>query len=173
MNDAEQWIALSDGGNELEEFFDVFFPRAIKILDFQHAVGYLAPLAKQMRPGAPGDQLLSAWFHTLKHAGATTLIRILERLDVKKMSDEVQAEHTRTLNYIRNNEHRMNYPEYLRHGWQIATGAVESGCKTVVNQRLCQSGMRWGEEGSDAVAHLRALYRSDPDQWDGFWRNAA
>ncbi len=34
-------------------------------------------------------------------------------------------------------------------------------------------GMRWGEQGSDAVAHLRALYRSDPDQWDGFWRNAA
>ncbi len=29
--------------------------------------------------------------------------------------------------------------------------------------------MRWGEEGSDAVAHLRALYRSDPDQWDAFW----
>ena len=172
MNDAEQWIALSDGGNGLEEFFDVFFPRAIKILDFQHAVGYLAP-AKQMRPGPPGDRLLSAWCHTLKHAGATTLIRILERLDVRKMSDEVRAEHTRTVNYIRSNQHRMNYPEYLRQGWQIATGAVESACKNVVNQRLCQGGMRWGEEGSDAVAHLRALYRSDPDQWDGFWRNAA
>jgi hypothetical protein len=25
------------------------------------------------------------------------------------------------------------------------------------------------EENSDAVCHLRALYRSDPDQWDGFW----
>jgi hypothetical protein len=50
---------------------------------------------------------------------------------------------------------------------------VESACKTVVNQRLCLGGMRWGEEGSDAVAHLRALYRSDPDQWDGYWSNAA
>ena len=46
---------------------------------------------------------------------------------------------------------------------------MESACKTVVNQRLCLGGMRWGEEGSDAVAHLRALYRSDPDQWDAFW----
>jgi hypothetical protein len=173
MNDAEQWIALSDGGNGLEEFFDVFFPRAVKILDFQHAVGYLAPLAKQLRPGPPGDKLLSGWCHTLKHAGAATLIKILERLDVKKMTDEVRTEHERALNYIRSNQHRMNYPEYLKQGWQIATGAVESACKTVINQRLCQGGMRWGEEGSDAVAHLRALYRSDPDQWDGFWRNAA
>jgi hypothetical protein len=73
----------------------------------------------------------------------------------------------------RRNLHRMDYPTYLRRGWEIATGAVESACKTVVNQRLCMGGMRWGEEGSDAVAHLRALYRSDPDQWDGFWRNAA
>ncbi len=67
----------------------------------------------------------------------------------------------------------MDYPEYLRRGWQIGSGAVESGCKTVVNQRLCLGGMRWGEAGSDAVAHLRALYRSDPDQWDAFWAHAA
>ena len=77
------------------------------------------------------------------------------------------------MNYIGNNLDRMNYPEYLRNGWQIATGAVESACKTVVNQRLCLGGMRWGEEGSDAVAHLRALYRSDPDQWEAFWNQAA
>jgi len=63
----------------------------------------------------------------------------------------------------------MNYPKYLERGWQIATGAVESACKTVVNQRLCLGGMRWGEEGGDSVAHLRALYRSDPDQWDDYW----
>lgn len=101
------------------------------------------------------------------------MIAILEKLDIKKTSDNVRAEHARVLNYIRKNEHRMDYPHYLRQGWQIASGAVESACKTVINQRLCLGGMRWGEEGSDAVAHLRALYRSDPDQWDGFWRNAA
>jgi hypothetical protein len=173
MNDAEQWIALSDGGNGLEEFFDVHFPRAIKILDFQHAAGYLASLAKTMRPGSAGDKLLSGWCHTLKHAGGATMIKVLERIDLRKVSAEVRIEHARVLNYIRNNEHRMNYPEYLRQGWQIATGAVESACKTVVNQRLCLGGMRWSEDGSDAVAHLRALYRSDPDQWDGYWRNAA
>ena len=46
---------------------------------------------------------------------------------------------------------------------------MASACQTVVNQRLCLGGMRWGAEGAEAVAHLRALYRSDPDQWDAGW----
>jgi hypothetical protein len=173
MGQAEQWIALSDGGNGLEEFFDVNFPGAIKILDFQHAAGHLASLAKLACPGAAGEKLLAAWCHTLKHAGGKTLLRVLDRWGRRPLSGEVRAELERVQNYVGKNVQRMDYPEYLRQGWQIATGAVESACKTVVNQRLCLGGLRWGEEGSDALAHLRALYRSDPDQWEAYWRNAA
>lgn len=172
MDAAEQWIALSDGGNGLDEFFDVNFPRAVRILDFQHAAGYLSDLAKLVRP-EKADSLAEAWCHTLKHAGGARLLSVLEKLDRKKMTEQARAKHESVREYVRKNLHRMDYPAYLRRGWQIATGAVESACKTVINQRLCMGGMRWGEEGSDAVAHLRALYRSDPDQWDGFWRNAA
>ena len=85
------------------------------------------------------------------------------------MTASAQEEYDQALSYFRNHSGRMDYPTYLKKGWQIGTGAVESACKTVVNQRLNMGGMRWGEEGSDAVAHLRALYRSDPDQWDAFW----
>jgi hypothetical protein len=168
MDAAEQWIALSDAGNGLEGFIDVNFPRAVKILDFQHGATHLATFAKQFRPDT-SEKLLAAWCHTLKHAGGTVMIRVLERLDRKKMTEEVCKGHDDLLGYLRKNEGRMDYPTYLRNGWQIASGAVESACKTVVNQRLCLGGMRWGEDGSDAVAHLRALYRSDPDQWDAFW----
>ena len=85
------------------------------------------------------------------------------------MREEAQEQYDTTTNYIRNNVARMNYPEYLRRGWQIATGAIESACKTVVNQRLNMGGMRWSETGSDQVCHLRALIRSDRDQWQAFW----
>ena len=100
------------------------------------------------------------------------MIKVIERLDRKKMSAETQAEQDKLLNYLRNHVDRMDYPSYLKQGWQIGSGAIESACKTVVNQRLCLGGMRWGEEGSDAVAHLRALYRSDADQWEAFWAMA-
>lgn len=169
MEAAEQWIALSDAGNGLEHFFDVNFPQAVKILDFRHASEHLTTLAKGLRPGAAGEKLLSAWCHTLKHAGGARLLTILQRLDRGKMTSALQAEHAEVLTYFGNHVHRMDYPSYLRKGWQIGSGAIESGCKTVVNQRLCLGGMRWGENGSDSVAHLRALYRSDEDQWDAFW----
>src|SRR5690242_8250352 len=47
MNAAEQWIAVTDGGSGLKAFLDGNFPRAVKILDFQHAAGYLATFAKR------------------------------------------------------------------------------------------------------------------------------
>jgi hypothetical protein len=71
--------------------------------------------------------------------------------------------------YFRNHEHRMDYPTYVRNGWQIGSGPVESACKTVVGNRLKGGGMCWGEDGADAVCHLRALYLSEPCCWDAFW----
>lgn len=173
MDAADVWIALTDGGNGLAEFIDVHFPRAVKVLDFHHATVHLATFAKVFRAGAAAERLLSAWCHILKHAGGVRMIKVIERLDRKKMSVATQAEQDRLLNYLRNNVGRMDYPGYLKNGWQIGSGAIESGCKTVVNQRLCLGGMRWGEEGSDAVAHLRALYRSDAEQWEAFWATAS
>jgi hypothetical protein len=169
MEAAERWIALSDGGNGFEDWIDVNFPLAVKILDFRHASEYLGDLAKQYRSGEEGATLLASWCHLMKHEGGAAILQELEKLDRRKMTQAARDQHERATNYIRNNLERMKYPEYLREGWQIATGAVESACKTVVNQRLCMGGMRWRESGSDAVCHLRALYRSDPDQWDAFW----
>jgi hypothetical protein len=173
MDAADVWIALTDGGNGLEEFIDCFFLRSEKIIDFQHVVGHVALFAKKFREGEKAERLLTAWCHILKHAGGVQLIKVLQRLDRKKMIAETQEELDKLLNYLSNHVHRMDYPRYLKHGWQIASGAVESACKTVVNQRLCLGGMRWGEEGSDTVAHLRALYRSDAEQWEAFWAMAA
>lgn len=173
MDAAERWIALTDGGNGLEAFIDTHFPRAEKIIDFQHVAGHVGAFARAFRAGDQAERLVAAWCHILKHAGGSQLIRVLQRLDRKKMTPGVAEELDDLLRYLGNHVHRMDYPRYLRQGWHIASGAVESACKTVVNQRLCLGGMRWGEEGSDGVAHLRALYRSDPDQWEAFWATTA
>lgn len=173
MDSADVWIALTDGGNGLESFIDANFPRAEKIIDFQHVAGHVGTFAKAYRQGPQAKRLQAAWCHTLKHAGGQRLITVLERLDRKKMTDEQRTALDELLRYLSNNVHRMDYARYRKNGWQIGSGAVESACKTVVNQRLCLGGMRWGEDGSDAVAHLRALYRSDADQWEEFWALAA
>jgi hypothetical protein len=132
--------------------------------------GQLAAFAKRSHTGAAADRLLTAWCHILKHAGGGQLIRVLDR---DEMAAEGGEEHDGVLAYLGNDGRRMDYPTDLRHGWPIGSGAVESACKTVVNQRLCLGRMRWGEDESDAVAHLRALCPSDADQWEAFWAMAA
>jgi hypothetical protein len=169
IRSARRWIALTDGGNGLEDWVDLHFPRSIKILDFRHAAEHLGTFAKASCQGEDSTELLSSWCHVMKHEGGDAIWSLLHQLDRRKMDQNAREEHTNVLRYLENNLHRMKYPEYVTKGWQIGTGAVESACKTVVNQRLCMGGMRWAEAGSDPVCHLRALFRSDEEHWDSFW----
>jgi hypothetical protein len=168
---AEQQIAISDGGNGLEDFFRTYFPKAECILDFWHAKEYLVELAKAMYPN--DETTRQNWTdeacHQLKHEGGAAVCARLETVDVRSASAETRETHRLTLQYFRNHQHRMDYPRYIRNGWQIGSGPVESGCKTVVGNRLKGGGMRWSKPGADAVCHLRGLYLSEPLCWNSFW----
>jgi len=169
--DADQHIAISDGGVGLEQFFKQFFPKAVCILDFYHAKEHLVELAQAMH--GEDEPARQTWLddvcHRLKHEGGPTVRCLLEELDLSNASPTVREVHRQQVQYFRNHEHRMDYPTYVRNGWQIGSGPVESACKTVVGNRLKGGGMRWGKEGSDAVCHLRALYLSEPACWESFW----
>jgi hypothetical protein len=170
MDHAERWIALSDGGNGLEEFVRHNFGRVDEvILDFWHAAEYLGDLAKALHPAAAAaaDEWRQHWCHRLKHEGGAVLLQELRNLSLHRpAARRCRADVVR---YFAGQVHRMDYPRYLRHGWHIGSGPVESACKTVVGLRMKGGGMRWGEDGADAVAHLRALFRGEPGQWEGFW----
>lgn len=172
-DEAEQQLALSDGGSGLEEFLRKNFPLATVILDFWHAKEHLVELSKALygEESAAGRQWLDERCHQLKTEGGAAVRATLEALDVSGQSDAVREAHRRETNYFRNHEHKMDYPRYLANGWQIGSGPVESACKTVVNNRLAGSGMRWGSDGSNAVCHLRALLLSERNQWDSFWKD--
>jgi len=104
----------------------------------------------------------------MKHEGGGRLVEELEKFPFPA-KPAVQAQVEETLGYLKNNVHRMDYPRYLANGWCIGSGAMESACKTVVGQRLKLAGMRWGEKGTDDMCQLRAIYRSEPRQWELFW----
>jgi hypothetical protein len=173
IDGAQRWIGLTDGGNGLEEFVRKNFPRdVVLILDFWHAADYLTELGKLLQPHdeEARQQLVQGWCHVLKHEGGAAIIAHLEELPLPPRKPALAAQRAEVLNYFRNNVHRMDYPDYRAHGWLIGSGAVESGCKTVVGQRLKLAGMRWREDGTDGMCHLRALFKSEAGQWDAFWR---
>jgi hypothetical protein len=171
MDRAERWIALSDGGSGLEDWVRVNFGRVdAVILDFYHAAEYLGTLARALYPGdeVAREGWLSGWCHRLKHEGGPAVLEDLRPLEVRGgAAREAKAEVVR---YFTNQGHRMDYPAYTAKGWAIGSGPVEAACKTVIGQRMKGSGMRWGEDGADAMSHLRALFKSGDRQWDAFWR---
>lgn len=172
---AEVWIALTDGGAGLEPFMQVNFPRAVCILDFFHAAEHLNQLAHAWQPHdeARAREWGRQWCHTLKHEGGQALLDLLGQLDLRGRSPAAREVYRQVRQYVENNVHRMDYPRYRANGWLIGSGHIEAACKAVVGQRLKGTGMRWSAEGADAVCHLRALFKSEPTQWEHFWHPRA
>lgn len=172
LDDAERWIALSDGGAGLEDFVRSNFPRVeAVILDFFHASEYVGKLAKALHPA--DATTAETWRRThcdqLKAQGGQAVLDTFRALDLKgkpRTAGPVRAEVVR---YFENQVHRMDYPTYRAKGWQIGSGPVESACKTVIGERMKGGGMRWGEDGADALSHLRALFCSERGPWEAFW----
>jgi len=80
---------------------------------------------------------------------------------------EVQEQLEALIRYYTDNASRMRYDEYLRQGYGIGSGAVESAHKQVVHARLRQAGMRWSERGAQRLLALRVLLlNADWDQLD-------
>jgi hypothetical protein len=49
----------------------------------------------------------------------------------------------------------MRFHWFRKCGLFAGSGVVESSCKTVIGQRLKQSGMHWTPGGADAIIALR------------------
>ncbi len=62
--------------------------------------------------------------------------------------------------YFHNHRHRMRYAQFREEGYQIGSGVMEASCRTVVNQRLDQSGMHWRQVTADKMVALRAALLS-------------
>lgn len=172
MDAADRWVAISDGGSGLEEFLEGNFPRVeVVILDFYHAAEYLGEIGRAWYPG--DDEASKAWSrewcHELKHTGGEAVLSELRTLAAGEIPSAVRTPLGEAIRYFENQKHRMDYPSYCAKGWQIGSGPVESGCKSVVGARMKQAGMRWGTDGAKHVGHIRALFRGETGQWDAFW----
>jgi len=95
--------------------------------------------------------------------------RIIEHLRyrVKKAPASKRDKLRKELTYFRNQRHRMDYATYICQHLPIASGVMEAACKTLVTQRMKQSGMRWGAPGGQAILTLRSLIQSH--RWEHGW----
>lgn len=133
------------------------FVRRCEILDFWHALEHAWAFA-QLRYGE-GSTRADQWVHDiaeqLRAGKVQDVIASLRRMRPKtvEVRDSLQA----LIRYYSENAERMRYDEYLRLGYGIGSGAVESAHKQVVHARFRQAGMRWSEAGARRLLALRLL----------------
>jgi len=143
---------------------------SVEIVDFYHACDHL----KEGCDATWGESTprSKAEFERLKTLlkeadnGVDRIIRVLKYHRGRASGHRRERIETQ-LTYFRNQRHRMHYAEYLRLGLPIASGVMEASCKTLVTQRLKQSGMAWTRTGGQAILTLRSLIQSD--RWRPAW----
>lgn len=144
-------------------------------VDFWHASGYLGQAAEAMFAGKRQAVARREWLddacHRLKHKmGAAS--RLLTEMEVYRDAHTLKKEQRekldKAISYFTNNKARMRYAGNQQNHFPIGSGVTEAACKTLVKQRLCNSGMRWKEQGAAAVLSLRSLSHTDC-RWEQFW----
>ena len=118
---ADLWVALTDGGNGLEDFARQNFnrPDLVLILDFYHAASYLEKLAKALHPADETQAVAQAeqWCRLLKEEGGALTLAVLRTWAwPARQSATLRAQRAAVEEYFGNNVQRLEYPEYQAEG---------------------------------------------------------
>ena len=89
------------------------------------------------------------------------------RLRLKHCSPQTHEALEKQIAYFEHQQSRMLYKTYRAQGLFCGSGVVEAGCKTVIGQRLKNSGMFWTESGATQVLTLRCALKGN--RWDECW----
>jgi hypothetical protein len=167
---ATQQVLICDGASWLSKMKEEYFPDAIQILDWYHAVDHLWQTAHSLYGENNNDQCRS-WVEPQKQllweGKVDDVISglIKEGNNTKKNQDSIWQLH----GYFVSNRNNMRYDEYRNAGYYIGSGAIESANKYIVANRLKQAGMRWEIKNANAIIWLRSKYFED--EWDAFWES--
>lgn len=165
-------VVLGDGADWIWRYAAAFLAVAgvqiIEIVDLYHALEHLGVVGGIVL--GHGSSAAAAWLAARKtellQQGAAPILAALA--DLKPATPEAAEEVRKTLGYFRANAERMEYPRFIARQLPIGSGAIESTCKTLVEERAKGAGMRWSQAGAQAVLSLRAVQRSG--RWRAFWQ---
>lgn len=167
LGDGAEWIW--GRAEELREALDVPRDRFHEVVDYYHAVENLTKLADILKTWTGTGTTRAQWLLQAKsHLTAGRLEALVAHADQLAVGRRAAKVHS-AMEYFVKNEARMRYDRFKRAGIPIGSGAVESGIRRVVNQRLKGNSTYWLEEHAEAVLHLRAQLKAG--RWEDFVRS--
>jgi len=165
---AQELIFVCDGARWIWNLIALYFPDAIQIVDWYHACEYLTPIAEAVfsLPEKRKNwlQKVTEW---LWQGKIKRVIRACRRYSQHALAAEAAQ---RAVSYYTNNQQRMDYADYRKHGFWIGSGTVESACKQIATARLKIAGARWTLDGAIATAKARAAWLTGGDYFTSLSR---
>ena len=168
------WVVLMDGALGLWALISKALGAIeyVGILDIIHVIGYLW-LAGNTLSGEKNvktkkwvyDRLLAI----LRGRVGTVIGGLKQSIAKRKLTKRKIDSLNVVIRYFENHRKWMKYDEYLRLGYPIGTGVVESSCGHTVKKRMEGTGRRWSIEGAEATLLLRSIYTSN--DWEAYWQS--
>jgi hypothetical protein len=162
-------VALTDGAEALQERVLAVFVGFVLVLDCIHAIEYLWKAANALM--GETSEARTDWVkaRTLMMLSGQTQKLIDDLRQIALCADTPPSVRTTlesVANYYERNQAYMHYDAYLAAGWPIGTGVIEGACRHLVKDRCELSGMRWSQEGAEALLQLRCV--AENGDWNAF-----
>jgi hypothetical protein len=170
---------LGDGSSWIWGIWEKHFKPAefVPILDLIHAVTYVYAAATAAQTSKRGSEVYQCW---IKWVWEGNVAQVIEELGERQAELGLPAEGesqtsprsivSQALGYLRNQQSRMNYPEYRQQGLPITSAHMESTVKEI-NRRIKGSEKFWNAENSEAILQLKANTLCDSQPMVEFWKN--
>jgi hypothetical protein len=155
----KETVILSDGATWIRNMVEEIFPDAQQILDYFHLCENVNTYAKYLFN--MDESKYKTWAKDIcKQLKASNYQLVLKELEpIKEKTPEGCP--VNLYGYISNNKKNINYAAYQEKGYFIGSGAIESGNKIILQDRLKRAGMRWNTVTAQAMLTLKAKAESD------------
>jgi hypothetical protein len=169
LNRTAEVCVLGDGALWIWNIADEQFYGATQIVDLYHAREHYWYVAKACF--GPNKDKQHQWAEDrrkeLDDGNVEALIEAIKTLSSLRGNEKETCE--REIGYFEKNRERMRYADFRKRGLFVGSGVLEAGCRTVIGQRLKQSGMHWTVRGANSIIALRCMLLSN--RWEDFWES--
>ena len=171
-NDKRPWVAVMDGALSLWTLVAqvLFGTDYIGILDIIHVVEYLWKAGNALHGENTPETKKWVYEHLLSILQGNVgrvVGGLRQTLAKRKLTRSKQKTIGGVIRYFENHAEWMCYDKYLKAGFPIGSGVVESTCGHTVKDRMEGTGRRWSIIGAESTLLLRSVYTSG--DWNAYW----
>ena len=162
LQDASAVVMISDGAPWLRKMRELLFPYATQILDLFHLKENVMAFGQHIFNNKKAEYY-PWWKEVCEQLENGQWNEVLNRSEIAVYRDDKATPPgvVNIYNYIWNNRDFIDYPTYKEKGYFVGSGAIESGNKTVMQERLKLSGMKWIVDNAEALLALRSKIKSE------------